>query len=200
MQTETLHNYDSDEALLHSLAKGDKAAFTALYRRYWESLFITAVKVVRCKQDAADIVQEVFMSLWRRREELSLTGPLAAYLQTSVKYKTIHYIEKNITRRNYLEMISELADPCPTSPVETLLQVKEIQELVHTTVMNMPPRMQSVYRMSRQEHLTHKEIALELGISEETVKKHIQHALQMIRTAIGQASVPLAALLFHLLK
>jgi len=87
------------------LASGDTAAFTSLYRRYWESLFLTAVKVIRCKQDAADIVQEIFMSLWRRREELAITGSLAAYLQTSVKYKTIHYIEKNITRRHYLDTI-----------------------------------------------------------------------------------------------
>ena len=199
MQTEALYIY-SDETLLHSLANGDKAAFTSLYRRYWEPLFITAVKIIRCKQDASDIVQEVFLSLWRRRCELSLTGSLAAYLQTSVKYKAIHYIEKNITRRNYLEMINELTAASPSSSAETLLQVKEILEMVDTTMKNMPPRMQAVYRLSRQEHLSHREIAAELGISEETVKKHIQHALQLIKTAIGQAAVPLAILLFSLLK
>jgi len=199
LQTEALYIY-SDETLLHSLANGDKAAFTSLYRRYWEPLFITAVKIIRCKQDASDIVQEVFLSLWRRRCELSLTGSLAAYLQTSVKYKAIHYIEKNITRRNYLEMINELTAASPSSSAETLLQVKEILEMVDTTMKNMPPRMQAVYRLSRQEHLSHREIAAELGISEETVKKHIQHALQLIKTAIGQAAVPLAILLFSLLK
>jgi RNA polymerase sigma-70 factor (ECF subfamily) len=182
------------------LASGDTAAFTSLYRRYWESLFLTAVKVIRCKQDAADIVQEIFMSLWRRREELAINGSLAAYLQTSVKYKTIHYIEKNITRRHYLDTIAEWVASHPASSAEATLQVKEIQELVHAAVINMPPRMQEVYRLSRQEQLTHKQIAVELGISEETVKKHIQHALQLIRTAIGHASVPLALIVAGLLK
>src|SRR6266700_5941362 len=92
----------SDETLLLLMAKSDQVAFTSLYRRYWEFLFITAVKVIRSREDAADIVQEVFLSLWNRRCDLSLTGPLSAYLLTSVRYKAIHYIEKNITRRNYL--------------------------------------------------------------------------------------------------
>jgi len=189
----------SDATLLHHLATGDQGAFTLLFRRYWESLFVTAVKVIRSKEDAADIVQEVFLSVWNRRRELAITGSLAGYLQTSVKYQAIHYIEKNITRRNYLETLGDLAAASSAPTAEISLQVKELQEVVQTVIENMPPRMRKVYELSRKEYLSHKQIAAALGMSEETVKKHIQHAMRLLKTALGRTTVPLSVLLFSLL-
>jgi RNA polymerase sigma-70 factor (family 1) len=188
----------SDDDLLRLMAGNDQAAFTSLYRSYWEPLFVTTVKVIGSKEDAADIVQEVFISLWNRRQDLSLTSSLTAYLHASVKYKAINYIEKNITRRNYLQTLTNMeAAPSPPS-AEVLLHIKEIQELIQTVIRNMPPKMREVYQLSRQEHLSHKEIAIRLGISEETVKKHIQHALHLIKTSLGQARVSLSILLLTL--
>jgi RNA polymerase sigma-70 factor (family 1) len=176
------------------MANDDETAFSCLYRRYWECLFVTTAKVIGSKEDAADIVQEVFISLWNRRRELSLTSTLAAYLQTSVKYKAIHYIEKNITRRNYLKTLKGIETSCPAPSAEVLLHTKEVRELIQSVISNMPPKMREVYQLSRQEHLSHKEIAARLGISEETVKKHIQHALQLLKTALGQVSISLSVL------
>lgn len=188
----------SDESLLHLMANNDQAAFTSLYRRYWEPLFITTAKVIGSKEDAADIVQEVFISLWNRRQELSLTSTLPAYLQASVKYKAINYIEKNITRRNYLQTLTNLTTASSPPSAEMLLHIKEIQEMIQTVIKNMPPKMREVYQLSRQENLSHKEIATRLGISEETVKKHIQHALQLIKASLGQARFSLSILLVSL--
>jgi RNA polymerase sigma-70 factor (family 1) len=180
------------------MANNDEGAFTSLYRRYWEPLFVTTVKVIGSKEDAADIVQEVFISLWNRRRELSLTSTLAAYLQTSVKYKAIHYIEKNITRRNYLKTLGDIEAANPAPSGEVLLHAKEVRELIQSVISNMPPKMREVYQLSRQEHLSHREIAARLGISDETVKKHIQHALQLLKTALGQSSIGLPAILMTL--
>ena len=191
---------DSDGDLLHRMVDDDQAAFASLYRRHWESLFVTTVRVIGNKEDAEDIVQEVFASLWNRRKALNLTGPLAGYLHVSVKYKAINYIEKNITRRHYLDVLSKAADTgAPASP-EVLLRVKEVQQLIQTVIRNMPPKMREVYQLSRQEHLTHREIAARLAISEETVKKHIQNALQLLRSAMGKAPASIPALLFYLLS
>jgi RNA polymerase sigma-70 factor (family 1) len=182
------------------MADDDRAAFTALYRRHWETLFITTVRAIGNREDAQDIVQEVFASLWDRRKAVTLTGKLAGYLQASVKYKAINYIEKNITRRHYLQALGKAAEEAiPASP-EILMAVKEIQQLIQTVITNMPPKMREVYQLSRQEHLTHKEIAVRLAISEETVKKHIQNALQLLRSAMGKTSASIPALLFYLLS
>ena len=188
----------SDEALLRLMSSDDQEAFTRLYRRYWEDLFITAAKALRGKEEAADVVQDVFLSLWNRRHELNIEGSLAAYLQTSVRYKAIHYIEKNITRRDYLALLTDVAVNTLPPSAEIQLQLKEVQQAIHDAVARMPPKMQEVYRLSRQEHLSHKEIADKLGISVETVKKHIQHALQLIKTTLSYTSVSFPLLLLYL--
>jgi RNA polymerase sigma-70 factor (family 1) len=188
----------SDDVLLRLMCDNDQEAFTFLYRHYWEDLFVTAAKVLHGKQEAADVVQDVFLSLWNRRHELKIEGSMAAYLQTSARYKAIHYIEKNITRRDYLALLADVAvNTLPPSP-DIQLQLKEVQQAIHDTIARMPPKMQAVYRLSRQEHLSHREIADRLDISAETVKKHIQHALHLIKIALGYTSVSLSLLLFHL--
>lgn len=189
----------TDESLLRLMRQDDQEAFSLIYRRYWEGLFVTAAKALRGKQEAEDVVQDVFLSLWNRRKELHVEGSLAAYLQTSIRYKAIHYIEKNITRRDYLALLTETSVHTLRDSVETQLHLKEVQQTIHNVVAGMPPKMQEVYRLSRQEHLTHREIAERLGISSETVKKHIQHALQLIKDALGYNSAVLSVLLLHLL-
>ncbi len=171
----------TDEQLLLQMAGGARQAFTELYKRYWEDLFITAAKALRGKEEAADVVQDVFLSLWNRRNELNIQGSLAAYLHTGVRYKCIHYIEKNITRRDYLVQLAEVVISSPSTNAEINLQLKEIEQTVNKTVAKMPAKMQEVYKLSRQEHLSYKEISDCLNISVETVKKHIQHALNLIR-------------------
>ena len=195
MSNQSVH---SDEVLLRLMSSDDQEAFTLLYRRYWEGLFVTAAKALRGKEEATDVVQDVFLSLWNRRHELNIEGSLAAYLHTCVRYKAIHYIEKNITRRDYLALLTDVTVNTLPPSAEIHLQLKEVQQAIHDTVARMSPKMQAVYRLSRQEYLSHKEIADKLGISVETVKKHIQHALQLIKTKLSFTSVSFPMLLLYL--
>jgi RNA polymerase sigma-19 factor, ECF subfamily len=190
----------TDAELLRQMAEGDNQAFTLLYRRYWEGLFITAAKALRSKEEAADVVQDVFLSLWKRRDEIKVQGSLAAYLHTSVRYKCIHYIEKNITRRDYLALLAEAAESTSAVNPQISLQVKEMEEMINKTVSKMPAKMQEVYKLSRQQHLSHKEIADSMSISVETVKKHIQHALNLIRTDLPSGTFILATAIFFYLS
>lgn len=190
----------TDETLLDLVAGGDKDAFTMLYRRYWQPLFTSAARALRSKTDAADLVQDIFLSIWNRRHELNITGSLAAYLQTSVKYSVIKYIEKNITRRDYLVLITEMLVSYQPPDVESQLQIKELQNVIQSAVEQMPNKMREVYQLSRQHHLSHKEIADRLSISDETVKKHIQHALQIIKTAMKHNATTFALLLIQWLR
>jgi RNA polymerase sigma-70 factor (ECF subfamily) len=172
---------NSDERLLYQMASGNRRAFTEIYNRYWEDLFITATKALRGKEEAADVVQDVFLSIWKRRNDLQLNGSLAAYLHTSVRYKCIHYIEKNILRRDYLVQLAEVAISTFSPNAEINLQIKEMRQRIEKTIAKMPPKMQEAYKLSRHDCLSYKEISDSMGISVETVKKHIQHALQLIR-------------------
>lgn len=174
----------SDVELLKEIAIGNNDAFKLLYRRYWEELFVTAANALRNKEEAADVLQDVFLSLWNRRYELDIKVSVAAYLHTSVRYKSIHYIEKNITRRDYLVHLADVAVSFYHPDAEINLQLKELEQTIKNSIAKMPPKMQRVYKLSRQEHLSYNEISKSMGISVETVKKHVQHALHLIRKDI----------------
>ncbi|HEV9037974.1 MAG TPA: RNA polymerase sigma-70 factor [Puia sp.] len=194
-ETVTLH--PSDKQLLQRMADSERQAFTLLYRRYWEELFITAARALRRKEEAADVVQDVFLSLWHRRNDLDVQGSLSAYLHTSVRYKCIHYVEKNITRRDYLIQFAESVRSSASKSAEINLQLKEIEQTVNKTVAKMPAKMQEVYKLSRQQHLSYKEISDSMSISVETVKKHIHHALHLIRKDLLPYLFIIASLVFH---
>lgn len=181
--TDTSCRIDGQE-LLGRMIGGDEEAFSLIYHSYWEDLFVTAARTLRSKDGAADVVQDVFVSLWHRRCDLNITGSLAAYLHTSVRYECIHYIEKNITRRDYLSRLAEAVDEHLAETITENLQLKELQHTLREVVNQMPARMQEVYKLSRHEYLSHKEIAKTLNISPETVKKHIQHALEHIKASL----------------
>jgi len=191
-------NY-TDEALLQLMSGDDQDAFTMIYDRYWQELFVTAAKALRSRQEAQDVVQDVFLSLWRRRKELAIEQSLAAYLHTSIRNKAIHYIEKNINRRDYLALFTEVAINFTPPSADVQLQLKEVQEAIRETVAKMPPKMQEVYHLSRGEHLSHREIAEKMGISVKTVKKHSQRAVQLLKSALGYHTTAVALLLFYFL-
>lgn len=197
MDTATFY---TDEDLLRQITAGDRHAFSTLYSRYWDELFTSAARVLRGTEEAEDVIQDVFLSLWKRREELKITGSVAGYLHTSVRYKAIHYIEKNITRRDYLTLLTNTAVETLPPDSELQLQFKELQKLISEAVAAMPPKMQQVYKLSRQQYLSHHEIAEKLGISDETVKKHIQHALAIIKATLSKSSVSISFLLGCIIK
>jgi RNA polymerase sigma-70 factor (ECF subfamily) len=184
-----------DDALVNLLKEDDEAAFSMLYLRHWDKMFLVAAKVLRSQDDAMDVVQDVFFSIWRRRRDLPAEASLAAYLRTSTKYAAIDLIRKDITRNDYLTILVQLAEGAALEDPNTLLQLKEIQKIVDRTVSAMSPKMREVYQLSRRDQLSHKEIAERMEISSETVKKHIQNALQLIRSAMSESPIALITLL-----
>lgn len=175
------YNIHTDAELFRQATLGDSHAFSVLYDRYWEPLLITATRVLRSSEDACDIVQDVFTSLWRRRETIVIEGSVAAYLHTSVRYHCIHQIERNITHRDYLPRFAEILSSTTNSNADEVLQFKEFRHAIEEAVNLLPPKMQQAYRLSREQELTHRQIAQIMNISTETVKKHIQYALISIR-------------------
>lgn len=188
----------TDKELLQRISEDDSTAFTILYRRYWEEMYVVAAKALREKADAGDVIQDVFLSLWNRRHELKIEGTLAGYLHTAVRYKAIHHIEKNITRRDYVALLADVSVNWLPPNAEINLQVEALQKAVSSVVTNMPPKMRQVYLLSRQKQLSHKEIAEQMSVSVETVKKHIQHALQLIKAALQYTPTFISMLLSYL--
>ncbi|HCN85194.1 MAG TPA: RNA polymerase subunit sigma-70, partial [Sphingobacteriaceae bacterium] len=87
-----------------------------MYDRYWEKLFLFLAKVIKDEDEAKDLVQEIFVSLWIRREKLHTIHSLSAYLHTAAKYKGLTYIQANINKNNYLESLTEFLSQADYSP------------------------------------------------------------------------------------
>ena len=182
-----LHGSYTDEQLLASLRNGDAGAFTEIYERYWDKLLAYTMRVIRRQPDAEDIVQELFVSIWRRRHELEIERALSTYLYNSVRYLAIRHIEKNSTYSDYLQRLAlRIAVEEGLVPgVEAEIFGRELGAQIDKLILQLPEKMREVFILSRQHHLSYKEIADRLSISEETVRKQVYKSLQLLRAGLG---------------
>lgn len=177
------YNDATDNDLLLLLKSDDEAAFTALYERYWKKLFVVASYRVGTLEEAEEIVQDIFMALWNRRHSLVLTSDLAKYLAVSVKYRVIKTLDKHYHQQRYVGslMMSELVD----NSTEEKLSFDELREELAKYVKQLPERCRLVFRLSREEGLSQKQIAETLQISEKTVEAHLGKAFKTLRVKLG---------------
>lgn len=190
----------SDIELLTLLKGGDDAAFTEIYDRYWEKMADYAIRLTKSEEEGADIVQEMFVSLWNRREIVEVKGTLVAYLIKGTRNLSLKYIEKNLNKNNFLERLS---DTMQSAMMETHdhVSLKQLQEHIDGTIERLPTKMKAIYVLSRDEQLSHKEIAARLGIAENTVKKQISNALKILSTSLkGEVTASAFVLFCHLIK
>lgn len=173
----------SDKELMTAADEG--SAFRELYNRYWEPLYKKALYRLGNSADAQDIVQQVFITLWRNKNTIHAGPSLAAYLSTAIKYSVIKLVYRKAKKGilvpldvNELEII-ELT-------TEELLQYKELQTFIDGEVAVLPERMQEVYQLSRKENLSITEIAERLQLSEQTVKNTLSIALKRIREKLSR--------------
>ncbi len=173
----------SDEQLLLLLKQNDQGAFKALYERYWEKLFVTAHFRLSDPAEAEDVVQDVLLNIWRKRETLELKNSLNTYLAAAVKYEIINIFAKRKKIEKHFH-ISELH--LPDNSTEEKLSFTELESRLATLVKALPEKCRMVFTMSREQGYSQKKIARELDISENTVESHIKHALRSLRTGLQQ--------------
>lgn len=173
-----------DQDLFSLVKSEDPAAFKEIYERYFSVLFIHAYKRLQDKEEAQDVVQEIFAILWNMREDISLKGSLPAYLYAAVRNKTLNIISRKQIESTYIESIQEFINQgvCQT---DHLARENHLKTLIESEIASLPPKMQKIFLLSREEYLSHQEIALELNISKQTVKKQVNYALRILRTRLG---------------
>lgn len=172
----------SDAALLEQLALDQGWALREIFDRYWERLYGIAYNRLGTEQGAEDVVQEVLSALWVRRKEVQIDH-LGKYLSAAVKYAVFYEIRKQ-QRRTALQMEVSHNDQHnrPLTPEDTLLYKGFIDQL-EKEIDSLPEKCRLIFRYSRDEGLTHKEIAEKLELSTKTVEAHISRAIRQLRTA-----------------
>ena len=167
----------SDEDLLALIIRDDGDAFSELYRRYWEMLLGIAYQRLQSLPMAEDAVHDVFAGLWRKRHGLTVDLP-GPYLAAAVKYQTLLQIRKAEGLRKFGRRMSPAGEP-PSAEDE--FEIKQIERMIREEVLRLPERCRLVFQYSREEGLSHAEIAEKMQISVKTVENQMSKALRQLR-------------------
>ncbi len=181
-----VRDYDrlSDQKLAELLSDADRSAFAQIFKRYNRLLFVHAYKKLQQQEVAEDMVQEVFSVLWQKREHINVATNLSGYLYTAVKNRVLDIIARQKTEARYVDSLKSFIDNS-VALTDHLVREKQMKEIIEREISKLPPKMRLVFEMSRNQHLSHKEIATHLSLSEQTVTDQIKKALKILRTRMG---------------
>lgn len=170
--------------LLSKIKNGDKLAFGEFFDQYWDRLYTAAWARVNDSEVAKDIIQELFISIWNRRESLYIQSSVDAYLHTAVKLAVISHFRRKSKEDLHLQDAATRFDII-SEQVGELDDYLELEKVIAETVNKMPTLLQQVYTL-RNENKSIREIAQELGIAEQTVKNYTMEVLRRLRLVIAE--------------
>jgi RNA polymerase sigma-70 factor (family 1) len=177
----------TDQQLFALIRTGDKEAYTVVYSRFWAIIYRHARKMLRDEQEAEDITQEVFYMLWNKAPELEVKTSVSGYLYTAVRNKIFNRMKHGKVVAQYA---ASLGNFMQTSELETdhLIREKQLRELIEHELAALPPQMRIIFELSRNEHLSYREIAEQLGVTEGVVRNQLSRALKQLREKLGTAA------------
>ena len=167
----------NDDELICLLKNGDELSFTEIYDRYWDKLYFIAYKLLKDTSAAEEIVQEVFLTLWKKRESLSIKS-IAPYLAAMTRYAVYRHaaqIKNSKRQENLLGILN----------VETILEIDINQKILLEIITNMsnklPEKCRLVFQYNKLQDMSLAEVAENLNISPKTAEGHLTKALRVIR-------------------
>jgi RNA polymerase sigma-70 factor (family 1) len=172
-----VNTYNERELLL-SLAKGNDNAFASVFHHYRHRIYAIAFRLLGSASQAEDTVQDVFLKMWLKRQELHEISHFKAYLFT-VTRNHIFTALKLLAREQLME--SELSVTMVSNMKEAAIIQKEYEQILLKAIAQLPPQQELIYKLSKEEGLKRNEIADRLQLSPETIKVHLAHAMRSIR-------------------
>jgi RNA polymerase sigma-70 factor (ECF subfamily) len=187
-----IHTGWGDEELVRALGQNDEKAFAEIYERYWQPLHQQAVrKLGRC-EDAEEVVQDLFVTLWNKRHTASIQQ-LDTYLFSALKYKVVDCVRAQLVRKAYAAS-SPTRFQAPNRCTEEAVAATDLTQALDASLRNLPDHSREVFRLSRQEHQSVPEIAARLRVSPKTVEYHLSRSLRMLRAYLKEFLVVSLAL------
>jgi len=175
----------TDEELVVLLNEDNEQAFRVLYDRYWKRMLVKAYAQLGSHADAEEVVQDAFINLWKRRNKLQLKYSFHTYIACVVRYEVMARMAKNKTAE-HISINEELEEGTPDDATRQWLDFDDLSRQLEDAVQALPEKCQLVFRLSREQGLSEKQIAENLEISPKTVEAHMSKALRSLRSAIGQ--------------
>jgi len=179
---------NNEKLLFDLVAGGDETAFAAIFHHYNKRLYPFVLKMTKSESAAEEIVQDVTMTLWIKRERLAEVDNYAAYIFRIATNKTFNYLKKVAAEDKMLKQVLRNMQLF-RNLTDEIIDSKEKEAIVSAAIDQLPAQRKKIYKLSRQEGLTNQQIADQLGISINTVKNQLVEALRFIRGKLQIASI-----------
>ncbi|MCG8698682.1 MAG: RNA polymerase sigma-70 factor [Bacteroidales bacterium] len=181
-----------DKDILHGIYKKDIKTFELLYNQYFNRLCHYAYSYIDERKQAEDIVHDVFVALWNKKLEADTIECISSYLFRAAHHKCVSYLRHKIVQRKYEARHSlkikeaELMYHDYKNYTFSSLQLQEMQDIIDTTINDLPGKTADIFKLSRKEELKNTEIATKLNVSVKTVEYHMTKALQALQQALKE--------------
>ena len=170
-----------EEELVRKISLGDQKAFEKLYHLFYKRLCQFAFLFLHSKEISEEVVSDVFLNVWIKREQLVSDQNIRSYLYTSVRNQTINYLRtKPLLSQDYIN-VYELEIESPDSSVDDMIDREMFHEYLQQSFDKLPERCRIIARMHFNDQLPYKEIAEILDISRKTVEAQIAIAIRRIK-------------------
>ena len=154
-----------------------------IFRDQHKSLTGLAHNITRDSAAAKDVVQDVFLKIWRRKDKIEVSSLTKSYLYKSVVNTSLNFIEKNKRSRRFSNTYDERADPNANLPDMKIIE-QELQTEINNAIDDLPPKCRAIFVLSRFEDLKYSEIAIQLEVSVKTVENQMSIALKKLRVQL----------------
>ena len=178
------YHKSSDQELISLLKESDRHAYTQIYDRYFELIFLHALKKTTDVETAKDIVQDLFTSLWENRHSFSAHS-IAAYLITAARNKAINHFSHQQVVDKYAASFASFSATFRSATADHLVREKQLNAYIEKEIGALPKKMREIFRLSRREHLSNTEIAKKLSTSESNVSQHLSNATKILKAKLS---------------
>jgi RNA polymerase sigma-70 factor (family 1) len=179
-------NANDHRDLLTLLKNGQPKSFEIIYDRFAEKLYQYVSRRVKSKEASEEIVQEIFVSLWNKRETLHITVSLDAYLFGAAKFRILSYIRSARVQREYAANFALFAAGHFDNSIVEMMDLKDLHYTIEKSISHLPEKCRTAFRLSRIDHEPIPQIAGRMNISERTVENYLSQALKHLRISLGQ--------------
>jgi RNA polymerase sigma-70 factor (ECF subfamily) len=173
----------NEALLLRQVAEGNEKSFSVLVDHHWNSIYSMSVAYLKSSAVAQDIVQDVFLKVWLKREDLPAIKDFNSWLFILARNALLTALRTGKRQANFGgSVLDDLAEPVQ-SP-ERHYDYKHLNELLQQAIEQLPPQQKLVFHLSHEQGLSHEEICERLGIARQTLKNHLVRAMISLRTYI----------------
>ena len=187
----------SDAQLIARWQEGEEKAFDVFYVRHVPDLVSLAARKTNSREAARELVQDVFFDLFKQKDRLDADRNIRAYLHGALRNRIFNYYREILQKKKHEDLLL-LTNNESYNGTEQQVAYNELKDLLQQGIEGLPLKCREVFVLSRQEHLSHKEIAVRLNISVNTVEQHMRKALQRLRCSIQHYIVWLILVSFTL--